>query len=149
MNSTESSLAAGANAAAHPSLKSRVLRAAARSGAGPSRFVSGRRWFPLWGILRHTGRKSGQAYATPIVVWRTAHGFLIPIPFGAQTQWVKNVLAAEGAGLRWRGRELHVNQAEVVDWAAVRGDWPAVLRTVIPVIGITSFMRLNDETPAA
>src|SRR5439155_13261180 len=82
-----------------------------------ARPLSGRRWFPLWAVLHHRGRRSGTEYATPIVARRIQDGFIIPIPFGQGTQWVRNVLAAGEATLRWRGADHCRANPEVVDLA--------------------------------
>jgi deazaflavin-dependent oxidoreductase (nitroreductase family) len=131
--------------APHFSRKSRFLRALARSGAGPSRPIAGRRWFPLWAIVHHVGRTSGRPYAFPIASLRTDDGFFIPIPFGDATQWVRNVLAAGSCTLRWRGRDHLVVNPRVVDWSEAKPFVNPVLRAIIPLIGIRSFLRLDDS----
>ncbi|RXS80310.1 nitroreductase, partial [Geobacillus sp. PK12] len=44
------------------------------------RLAGKRYWYAA--VLRHTGRRSGKRYATPVVVERTANGFIIPLPYG-------------------------------------------------------------------
>jgi deazaflavin-dependent oxidoreductase (nitroreductase family) len=139
----------------------RVSRGAPRGGGrdlarrfttlfGPiSRPLAGRRWFRLWGVLHHVGRKSGRTYATPVVVRRTADGFVIPLPFGEGTQWVRNLQAAGGGTLRWDGRDYRFVDPVIVDLDAVadsfRGFERAVLRR-----GGASLVRVRDATdPAA
>jgi hypothetical protein len=131
---------------ASPTRKSRILRAIARLGAGASVPLSGRRWFPLWGIVRHTGRTSGRPYALPVAVHRSATGFIIPIPFGDQTQWVRNVLAAGTCTLRWRAHEYPLTDPHVVGWAEVGDDYGRAFRTIIPLIGLETFLRLSDAS---
>jgi deazaflavin-dependent oxidoreductase (nitroreductase family) len=69
--------------------------------------ISGRRWFPLFGILHHVGRRTGAHYATPVALIPTesADILLIGLPWGPKTNWAGNVLAAGGATLTWKGRE--------------------------------------------
>lgn len=127
-----------------PSRKSRFLRAIARLGASASVPLSGRRWFPLWGIVRHTGRTSGRVYALPVAVHRSATGFVIPVPFGEQTQWVRNVVAAGSCTLRWRAREYPLTDPRLVGWDDVRDEYGRAFRTIIPVIGLETFLQLAD-----
>jgi deazaflavin-dependent oxidoreductase (nitroreductase family) len=129
----------------HVSRKSRFMRALARSGAGPSRAIAGRRWFPLWAVIHHVGRTSGKQYAFPIVSLRTEGGFLIPIPFGDATQWVRNVLAAGSSTLTWRGRDHLVVNPRVIDWSEARPRVNPVLRAIVPIVGIRSFLRVDDS----
>ncbi len=128
-----------------PSRKSRVLRAIARAGGGVGVTLAGRRFFPLWGIVRHAGRRSGRTYDTPVVVDRTSDGFLIPLPFGGSTQWARNVLAAGGSAIRWRAHEYRVLAPEIIDWQQARSSYGPVLRLVIPVVGIRTFLKVTVE----
>ena len=82
---------------------SRPIRAVARRLGPIAVPVAGRRWFPFYAILRHTGRTSGKPYATPVVGLRTPDGFLIPLPFGDASQWARNLFAAGGGSLYARG----------------------------------------------
>ena len=58
---------------------------------------------PGFGIFTHVGRKSGKVYRTPVNVFRAPEGFLIALTYGRDSEWVKNVSAAEGASLRLAG----------------------------------------------
>jgi deazaflavin-dependent oxidoreductase (nitroreductase family) len=79
--------------------------------------VAGRRWFPLFGILHHRGRTSGAEYRIPIALIPTGRAdvFLIGMPWGRETNWAKNVLAAGGATLTWRGREHASTEPRVIE----------------------------------
>ena len=74
--------------------------------------LAGRPWFPLWAVVRHHGRSSGKPYATPvaIIATRSHVTFLIGLPWGPSTNWAQNVLAAGGATLVWRGRDIKVTK---------------------------------------
>ena len=52
---------------------------------------------PGFGILTHVGRKSGRVYRTPVNVFRAPEGFLIALTYGRESEWVKNVLAADAS----------------------------------------------------
>ena len=119
-----------------------VRRLAVRTG-GLSRRMAGTRWFPLWGILRHRGRTSGKAYATPIVALAAPDGFLIPLPFGDQTQWLKNIQAADHAGLRHAGHDYVIDHPEVVDLKTAGPDLPRWVRFASGRVGIDHFVRVR------
>jgi deazaflavin-dependent oxidoreductase (nitroreductase family) len=101
----------GPTATPHGRSLSRTL---ARVTAPLARPLAGRRVFPLWGVVHHVGRTSGRAYALPVVVRELDGSIVIPLPWGAQTQWVRNVIAAGGARIRWRGRDVIVSEPAVV-----------------------------------
>ncbi|GAA5092789.1 hypothetical protein GCM10025760_21960 [Microbacterium yannicii] len=89
----------------------------AADGAGPpprvlvkatepiAKALAGHRWFPLWAVVHHRGRTSGIDYETPVAVvpTRDRSVVLIGLPWGAKTNWARNVVAAGGAELSWKG----------------------------------------------
>jgi deazaflavin-dependent oxidoreductase (nitroreductase family) len=119
---------------------SRPIRRLAGPIAPVARLVAGRRWFPFYAIMRHTGRTSGTAYATPVVALRTPDGFMIPLPFGDATQWAKNLAAADGGRLRAGGREYRIAEPRVVDRDVAAAHLPAVLRIVAGRLGIRHYV---------
>lgn len=94
--------------------------------------LAGTRWFRLWGVVQHTGRKSGKAYATPVVVRPYGDGFVIPMPFGERTNWANNVIAAGGATIRWAGRDHRVTDPRIVDSVDVISAFNGIERALIP-----------------
>jgi deazaflavin-dependent oxidoreductase (nitroreductase family) len=144
MNALHESAAFDAAAPA-VSPKTRVVRAIARASGPLSRAVSGRRFFPLWAIIHHTGRKSGRTYDTPIAISHRGDQFVIPIPFGEATQWVRNVTAAGGCRLTWAGSEHELVEPRVVEWDEAKPLWSPVLQAVIPVVGIRDFLVLRER----
>ena len=106
--------------------------------------LAGTRWFRLWGVIHHTGRKSGTAYATPIVVRRYGDGFVIPMPFGDGTNWTNNVIAAGGGSLRWAGRTYQVTDPRIVDATEAMAAFSSIQRTLLPRFGISRVLRLTE-----
>jgi deazaflavin-dependent oxidoreductase (nitroreductase family) len=88
-----------------------------RASAPLTLAVSGRRWFPLWAIMHHRGRKSGTHYATPVAVIPTVATdvFLIGLPWGPKTNWARNVLAAGEATVTWKGRAHRATEPRLLD----------------------------------
>ena len=98
---------------------------------------------PVWGVVRHTGRKSGRSFATPIALAAKGDAFFVPLPWGERTDWCRNVVAAHGGVIRYRGRDYRVADPLVVSAADATPAFPRVIRPVIPVVGIKSFLRLR------
>jgi len=71
------------------------------------------------GVIRHRGRVSGRDYATPVGVVAVADAFLIALPYGTRTNWLRNVLASGSASLVTEGRAYEVDGPEIVPMADV------------------------------
>ena len=100
------------------------------------------RTFPGFGIVLHTGRKSGTAYRTPVNAFRTPTGYLIALTYGPDSDWTRNVRAAGGCELLTRGRVIALTDPKRVH--AERHDGlPAVVRAVLARIDVTEYLELT------
>ena len=127
--------------------RSGPFRAAARSFGPIANRFAGRPWFPLWVVLRHSGRTSGTPYTTTVVALNTPDGFIIPLPFGDATQWAKNVFAAGGGSLRSHGREDRIVEPRIVDREIADAFIPPPLRFAASRLGLRQYVmvrRLED-----
>ena len=70
-------------------------------------------------VIRHRGRTSGRAYATPVGAVATEDGFVIALPYGSRSNWVRNVLASGAATIVHEGHTYEVDRPELVALAAV------------------------------
>ncbi|WP_344066287.1 nitroreductase family deazaflavin-dependent oxidoreductase [Microbacterium pumilum] len=103
-------------------------------GTAPfARALSGRRWFPLWAIVHHRGRRSGTRYSTPVAVVPTESQelILIGLPWGRNTNWARNVVAAGSATLTWKGREHQTTAPRVIEAAEAAALAKPFFRNVI------------------
>jgi deazaflavin-dependent oxidoreductase (nitroreductase family) len=114
-----------------------------RFGTRLTRPLAGRRFFPLWAVLRHRGRKSGREYAVPVGVRATADGYFIALPFGERTQWVHNVMAAGGCTLRWRGTDIVLTDPTIVRAEEAAFAFPPALRWMMRAAGAHQVLRLR------
>lgn len=64
-------------------------------------------------IIRHRGRISGQRYETPVGAEATDDGFVIALPYGTTTDWLKNLLADGTATIVNEGETYEVDRPEV------------------------------------
>lgn len=81
---------------------------------------AGGRFFPLWAIVYHRGRKTGRELSVPVAVRATPEAFLIALPWGPGTNWARNVLAANGCLVRWKGVDYLVDRPELLGPAEAR-----------------------------
>src|SRR5213594_3234792 len=70
--------------------------------------IAGKRYVPLYVLLRHRGRRSGREYATPVVALHVPGGFAIPMAFGEGADWYRNIIATGSATIRRHGTELQL-----------------------------------------
>ena len=97
---------------------------------------------PGFAILIHTGRRSGQTYRTPINAFRDGDDYIIALTYGAETDWVRNVLAAGGCKLVTRGRQVTLAHPRII--ADPHRRWaPLPVRLVLGFIGASQYMRLT------
>lgn len=131
-----------ASGGAHPALRflfSRIARVVnplllARAGS---------RRLPAFAVIHHRGRRSGRVYTTPVGARKTPDGFVIPMTFGEQADWFRNVQAAGGCVITWNGAEYTMVEPEVMDWASARSAYYPLERALLPVFGVKQFVRLR------
>ena len=114
-----------------------VLRFAGRSG--------------LTATVHHLGRRSGTPYATPVIAHQSDEGVIIPLPYGTDVDWLRNLLAAGQAVVDLAGRSLRVDEPAVVDIDDVTGFLPASMVRTVRLNGARAAvrMRVSDvPTPA-
>ena len=119
----------------------------ARATAPMTRTLAGRRWFPGWAVVHHRGRTSGRDYAVPVAIEVTPDVFVINLPWGAGTNWVRNVLAAGGCVLTWRGTDHPCTRPELLDRMAARPYYSRVAWTVAQRLFPADTWLLLHRTP--
>ncbi len=103
---------------------------------------AGRPYSP-YAIVRHVGRKSGRQYTTPVVAQRTEEGFVIPLPYGEDTDWHRNVQAAGEAVIASQGHAYHVARPEVVDAAEGTKAYGPVMTWLLEGAGVQQYLRIR------
>jgi deazaflavin-dependent oxidoreductase (nitroreductase family) len=99
--------------------------------------------FGPFGLLRHVGRRSGKAYAIPIMVWPVADGFVIELTYGRKVDWLRNLQAAGGGSLRYHRREFALQKPEFID---AETGWRALPRWTRPILTAQSRVtRMRGE----
>ena len=99
-------------------------------------------WTPGLGVVVHRGRRSGRAYRTPVNVFRTPGGYLFALTYGADTDWVKNVMAAGGCELETRGRTVRLVAPRIYHDESRRGIRP-VERRFLRLLNVADFLSLE------
>ena len=104
--------------------------------------MAGRPGFRMAGRLHHVGRRSGACYITPVGARIKDDHILIPLTFGNQSDWVRNVRAAGGATIEVNRRSYAMRAPEILCWAdarpIVRSFFP-LARSGFKMLGIKQF----------
>ncbi len=79
-------------------------------------------------VVRHVGRRSGRPYETPVIAVQHDDSFLIALPYGTRTDWLKNVLDKGTATIVTTGHTYQVDRPEVV-----------------PMAGATAYFRPREQ----
>jgi deazaflavin-dependent oxidoreductase (nitroreductase family) len=126
-----------------PRLGGLFLRAA-RATAGLMLPLAGERWNPIFSVVRHAGRASGRTYETPIAARRVDDGFVVALAFGSGAHWYRNLVAARGGIIRWRGVDHTVGAPEPVRVEDALPAFNLVQRASLRAAEIDAYIRLPD-----
>ena len=87
-------------------------------------------YLPTFGFVIHTGRKTGRQYRTPVNAFSRGGRYLIGLPYGRDSDWVLNVLAAGGCILEVRRRRLKMLRPHLIPARSGVQSLPAPLRLI-------------------
>ena len=111
------------------------------------RKLAGRRHMRMAAEIRHVGRRSGRPYVTPAGARLTGDTFVIPLTFGNQSDWSRNVRAAGGCTIRLEGTEYRAVQPELADRdqaaPVIRAAFGPVERAMFRMLGIRQYLLLR------
>jgi deazaflavin-dependent oxidoreductase (nitroreductase family) len=100
---------------------------------------------PPWAVIVHRGRRTGRAYRTPVLAFVRGRVIAVAILYGAESDWVKNVLAGGGHVVRL-GRTYELVAPQVVD-ARSASEASALARRLGRVSGRLLVASLGDAAP--
>ena len=108
---------------------------------------AGGKHFHMAAEMKHLGRRSGKAYVTPVSARLLGDMALVPLTFGNESDWVRNVRAAAGCALRIGGADYIATKPELLNRSEAkpltRSAFGPSQRVMFRVLGIKQFMRLQ------
>jgi deazaflavin-dependent oxidoreductase (nitroreductase family) len=107
--------------------------------------MAGRRSVPQ-AIIHHLGRKSGQSYVTPVAVAPIEHGFAIPLAYGTNVDWCRNILASGSCTLQWHGATYNLVEPEIIDAAAVIAEFLPVQKIIFRMLKVEQVLKMQLST---
>jgi len=94
-------------------------------------------------VVRHVGRSSGKEYETPVRAAAGSGGFVIALPYGSGSDWVKNVLAQGGATIIHNGSAYRVSQPRVAPLTEAEGHFSGSDQRAHRLFGVTECLELR------
>lgn len=98
---------------------------------------------PMLAVIHHVGRRSGNEYRTPVNAFRHDDGYVIPLTYGRNTDWVKNVLAAGGCQLETHGRIMEMTDPALLPTQEGLAAMPALAHLILEQIHVDDFLFLR------
>ena len=98
---------------------------------------------PPLAVVHHVGRKTGRRHRTPVLAFPVEGGTLTPLPYGTDTDWLLNLLAAGGGEFESAGRRAAVKNPRVVDAEEAMDLVPALLRPLLRLVSLPGFLLLD------
>jgi deazaflavin-dependent oxidoreductase (nitroreductase family) len=97
----------------------------------------------IYAVVHHIGRHSGRAYSTPVIMGAIADDFVIPIAYGTNADWCRNVRAAGRCTIEWQGNTYPVSAPELVEAEVALPAFPPLWRRLLRLYGVRHFLRLR------
>jgi len=97
-------------------------------------------------VVEHAGRRSGAAYATPVIARPVQDGFVFALTYGPGVDWYRNILAAGSCTLRWRGKGYRLEQPETLSAEAGLRAFPVPLSWILRLMRKRDFFRMRSST---
>ena len=92
--------------------------------------------------IEHVGRTSGTVRQTPANAFRHGDAFTLALTYGPGTDWLRNLKAAGGGRILYRGSWYAVGQPRDLGTEEGMSRMPFVPRLVLPLTGTREFVEL-------
>lgn len=99
----------------------------------------------FYSLICHMGRRSGKDYSTPVVAVKKDGFFFIPLPYGADTDWLLNVQARGVCRVKINGKLYSATNPEVVDPTTALTAFPPSFQRAFKRGKVNQYLRLRIE----
>ncbi len=100
----------------------------------------------VYTVVDHVGRHSKKQYHTPVLGQLAGDAFFIPLPYGVDTDWCLNVLAAGGCVVHSNGGTYDLTSLQIVEAAIGAAVFPPVDRFLLRSAGVRKYL-MAKRTP--
>lgn len=96
-----------------------------------------------YSVVTHRGRRSGRIYKTPVLASHVEDQIYIPLPYGDQVDWLRNVIAQSGCMVFCKGEETTALDPEVIEAEVALSSLPEGRRNLLDRPEVEKFLRLT------
>jgi deazaflavin-dependent oxidoreductase (nitroreductase family) len=111
----------------------RATRKLALTGHGP------------FSLILHVGRNSGRHYETPVILAAVPEGFVAELTYGENVNWLRNIEAAGGCIVVYRGRRFQITSIEPCDAERGRAAYRQPFKLVLTMLRRSHFRLLRTS----
>jgi deazaflavin-dependent oxidoreductase (nitroreductase family) len=104
---------------------------------------------PPLAVVHHIGRKSRRPYRTPVVAFRSAAGFVVPMTYGRDVDWARNLVSAGGCEIVQMGQRFSLRNPRIVGFKGAEAHLPAIARPALRAADFPGYVLLDLETEQA
>lgn len=98
---------------------------------------------PPLAMVHHVGRKSGRPYRSPVLAFRSATGFVIPMTYGRDVDWARNIASAHGCDVVQMGKRTTLCNPRIVGFKAAESHLPAIVRPGLRAADFPGYVLLD------
>jgi deazaflavin-dependent oxidoreductase (nitroreductase family) len=97
----------------------------------------------LYALVYHIGRRTGRSFATPVVAVLHDGSILIPLPYGADTDWYLNLKAAGRCRIKIRGKVYTAGRPELVGPDEALPAFQGLLKRALQRAAVQEYLQLK------
>jgi deazaflavin-dependent oxidoreductase (nitroreductase family) len=109
----------------------RITLTLAKSGKGP------------FSVVYHVGRKSGRTYRTPVLASHVGETIIIPLSYGENVDWLRNILAQGGCEIVRKNKRVAAANPVVIDSKIAFAILPEKRRKLFERFKLDRFLRMQ------
>ena len=98
---------------------------------------------PPLAVVHHVGRKTGRAYRSPVVAFSSDAGVAIPMTYGRDVDWARNVVRANECELERMGRRVALREPRIVGFDRAKRRLPAALYPFFRAANLPGYVLLD------
>ena len=98
---------------------------------------------PPLAVVHHVGRRNGHGYHTPVVAFRHEETFVVPMTYGRDVDWARNIVKAHGCQIEQMGRRFTVLNPRVADFKTAEAHLPGAVRATLRAANLPGYVLLD------